>query len=81
MGFIQRAVAASQPEAFISAEYILDKSATYQIDIAGRRYPLTPYLHAPAQPEQQHTAVAGTPANAYYKPKVVKSKRLPISAV
>lgn len=70
---------ASQPEAFISAEYILDKSATYQIDIAGRRYPLTPYLHAPAMPEQR-VAVSGTPRNAYYKPTVVKSKRLPLTA-
>lgn len=78
MGFIQRAVPASQPEAFISSEYILDKSAAYQIDIAGRRYPLTPYLHAPAMPTQR-VAVSG--ASASYRPTVVKSKRLPLSAV
>ncbi|KAJ3639735.1 hypothetical protein Zmor_003076 [Zophobas morio] len=45
VGFIQRPPSSSNK--IITSEYIMSKEAVYQIDVAGTRFSLTPYLHAP----------------------------------
>ena len=82
MGFLRSSAAhkQSQPagkqlapnttEEIITVDYILGKGANYQIDIAGRRFRLTPYLHAPPS----HVQIIVDTSQSNYKPTVVKDK-------
>ncbi|CAH0562194.1 unnamed protein product [Brassicogethes aeneus] len=65
LGFISRPKSSGKKT--ITADYILSKDAFYQIDIAGHRFSLTPYLHAPTIPN------AVSPEKKY-KPTLIKYK-------
>lgn len=45
VGFIERPKSSSNK--IVTSDYILSRDARYEIDIAGTRFRLTPYLHAP----------------------------------
>jgi 2-keto-3-deoxy-6-phosphogluconate aldolase len=45
VGFIERPESSNVK--IITTDYILSKEALYQVDVAGTRFTLTPYLHAP----------------------------------
>lgn len=45
VGFIEKPK--SSDNRIITSDYILSKDAQYQVDIAGHRFSLTPYLRAP----------------------------------
>lgn len=65
LGFIERPK--SDKIRRVTAEYILSKDAKYQVDIAGYKFSLIPYLHAP------HIASASQQSQRY-KPTVVNYK-------
>lgn len=63
LGYIHRPK--SSKNKTVTADYILEKEAKYQIDIAGNRFAATPYLHAP-------TVGNFTAQDINYKPTVIK---------
>ncbi|GLV45115.1 uncharacterized protein CBL_14312 [Carabus blaptoides fortunei] len=63
LGFIQRPKSDTTSR-IVNAEYSLSRDAVYKVDIAGYKFRLTPYLHAP------HISIVSH-QNRRYKPTVV----------
>lgn len=93
MGYVRLsdAEAARHKSLVITKDYILNKNALYEIDIAGKRFSLRAYIHVPrgsisSLPNQVNddtlSSIGGSIAsNRDYKPTVVKFKKiLPKSA-
>ncbi|KAK9890381.1 hypothetical protein WA026_010473 [Henosepilachna vigintioctopunctata] len=62
IGFIRRSESGDRLP--LTTDYIINKEALYEIDIAGQRFLATPYLHAPALPQKNK--------NANYRPTVIR---------
>lgn len=45
LGYIQKPK--SSQNKTVTADYVLEKEAKYQVDIAGNKFTAKPYLHAP----------------------------------
>lgn len=91
MGFVRLSdTEAKRHKSFvITKDYILNKNALYEIDIAGKRFPMRPYIHVPrgslsSLPHQVNddnnnlSSIGGsTNTNSRdYKPTVVKFKKI-----
>lgn len=63
LGYIQRPK--SSTNKIVTADYILNKEALYQVDIAGNKFTAMPYLHAP-------TMGNFTGQNIKYRPTAIK---------
>jgi pyruvate dehydrogenase phosphatase regulatory subunit len=74
LGFIKRVEGegeAAVGNEYITNDYILDDAAEYCIDVAGKLFKLTPYLHAPVHAhETKQKSKAGK-----YRPTVVSIKK------
>ncbi|KAL1396664.1 hypothetical protein pipiens_010367 [Culex pipiens pipiens] len=70
LGYINRST--RDTSKIITNEYIMDKSAVYHIDIAGRLFRLTQHIHPKAALGQ---ALAEREASKTYRPTVVKFKK------
>lgn len=50
----------------VDNSFIMDPTAKYEIDVAGRKVLATPHIYPP-----QVTTIANDPVNKQYKPKVI----------
>lgn len=69
LGFIQKPENQTGDNATITLDYIMDDSALYHIDVAGRLFSATPYVSAPPEFERKDKALRGTSSS--YRPSAV----------
>jgi len=69
LGFVRNPGTSHNDFQVVSEDYILDPTAVYEVDIAGKRTVAHPYLHAPKLNNHEADSKEGRS----YRPTVVKA--------